>query len=264
MTILTSQLIIGAIMVLLSIISYKADKVKLSTSMITKLALLITLSVLLGSIFKISLPLFGPETFEIKFDTLPLMFIGVLFGPWWGLLSGFIIDMIQLMLSPTGFPYLGFTLNLMLTGMITGFMFHTKNSIDNKYKNFNQWLLTVSLFLAIFFIVITNQIRINGEMIVFTHGIKWGLTAIIFFLFFVLFIQSKMYSDNPFNQRWIRCVVICELLIQVVLTALWLNILFNLGFIVTIPIRLIEAPIMISAYGVMGTVINRVIYRYKE
>lgn len=263
MTILTSQLIIGVIMVLLAFISYKANKVKLSTSMITKLALLITLSVLLGSIFKISLPLFGPETFEIKFDTLPLMFIGILFGPWWGLLSGFIIDMIQLMLSPTSFPYLGFTLSLMLTGMITGFMFQSKNNIDEKYKNFNQWLLILSLFLAIFFIVITNQIQIRNEMIVFTHGIKWGLTAIIFFMFFVLYMQSKLYSDNSFNQRWIRCVVLCELLVQVFLTALWLNVLFNLGFIVTIPIRLIEAPIMISAYGVMGSMIYRVIYRYK-
>ena len=79
MTILTSQLIIGVIMVLLAFISYKANKVKLSTSMITKLALLITLSVLLGSIFKISLHLFGAATFEIKFDYLPHKINGILF-----------------------------------------------------------------------------------------------------------------------------------------------------------------------------------------
>lgn len=116
-----SNIICFVVMVLLLVFCFIKDKNKtFDIKQLAVMALLMSLSIVLGSYLRISIPLFGAETFEIKFDALPIILIGLRYGIFRGALSGVLVDLIQLLLAPSSFPYFGFTLNMLLYGMFGG------------------------------------------------------------------------------------------------------------------------------------------------
>jgi riboflavin transporter len=82
------------------------------------LAFLITLSVLLGRLADIRIPVTGIETLRIGLGALPVMLAGLSFGPFAGALAGGIADLLGMWLFPQGpfFPH--FTLTSMLNGFL--------------------------------------------------------------------------------------------------------------------------------------------------
>ncbi len=128
-----SNFICLLLIIIILMLSFKYDKIRnFNIKDMAIIALLMSLSIVLGSYLKIKVPLFGPETFEIKFDSVPIMLIGLRYGIFRGAMSGFLVDMIQLLLSPTPFPYFGFTLNMVLYGTIGGAFGATKIKTDFK------------------------------------------------------------------------------------------------------------------------------------
>lgn len=116
-----SNIICFVIMMLLLIFSFIKDKnKKFDIKQLAVMALLMSLSIILGSYLKIAIPLFGAETFEIKFDSLPIILIGLKYGMFKGAFSGVLVDLLQLLLAPSSFPYFGFTLNMLLYGLFGG------------------------------------------------------------------------------------------------------------------------------------------------
>lgn len=116
-----SNLVCLLLIIVILVVSFKVDRPSyFNVKHLSVMALLMSLSIVLGSYLKIKIPLFGAETFEIKFDSIPIILIGLRYGVFRGALSGFLVDMIQLLLSPTPFPYFGFTLNMVLYGTIGG------------------------------------------------------------------------------------------------------------------------------------------------
>lgn len=116
-----SNIICFVVMMLLLVGCFIKDKTKnFDIKQLAIMALLMSLSIVLGSYLKIAIPLFGSETFEIKFDALPIILIGLRYGMFRGALSGVLVDLIQLLLAPSSFPYFGFTLNMLLYGMFGG------------------------------------------------------------------------------------------------------------------------------------------------
>ncbi len=66
-----------------------------------------------------SIMLFG-GTVRLGFGNIPIIFAGLLLGPWAGALTGIVSDLIGVMLNPQGTFHLGFTLSSALTGIIPG------------------------------------------------------------------------------------------------------------------------------------------------
>ncbi|NLA78130.1 MAG: hypothetical protein GX845_01100, partial [Erysipelothrix sp.] len=72
--------------VVLAIISFKVAPLNMTAKKITIVTMLIVLSIVL-QFFSIMVPLFGFPSLRLDFLHIPLMFIGVLFGPGWALIG---------------------------------------------------------------------------------------------------------------------------------------------------------------------------------
>jgi riboflavin transporter len=82
------------------------------------LAFLIAISVLLGRVFDLRLPVTGVETLRLGLGALPIMLAGLSFGPGYGALAGGVADVIGIWIFPQGpfFPH--FTLTSILNGLL--------------------------------------------------------------------------------------------------------------------------------------------------
>ncbi len=235
--------------------SLKRFPLRFSIKQVVLLPLLIAIGVILGTYAKISIPLFGPETFEIKFDTLPVMIAGILFGPAWGIISGIIMDWVQLVLYPSSFPFLGFTLNLALTGFFAGVIFKTQRDAKNLMK---YSLATVGLvaLAVIFTVAITGQFSRRFYLPV---SYRWGiglLMALILLLVGYGFQRIHKYSfeskQEDFMARFTYLVIVCELVIQLLLTSVWLYLMFQIPISFLVIPRMIEAIPMILIFVILG------------
>lgn len=250
----SSQVVIGLVMVALGVFLFKKYPLKLETKTMTTVALLMVIAVLLGSFAKIELPLLGPNSFEIKFDTLPILFIGILFGPSWGFVAGFMIDMIQLLFAPTAFPYLGFTLNLMLTGAFAGLMFHPQREMKSlrMYSIMTQIILLALTFVSITLLWVVPTIRVSAEMIDLSFQTQVMVSIALFVVGMGLMAISSTVLRSQFSLRFVRLLIICEVIIQMILTSLWLWILFDIPFVISLIPRIIEGIFMILVLHALG------------
>lgn len=96
-------------------VSYKS---RFTTQMLTRTALLVGTSVVL----KVFVSLDSP-TYRITFFELPLIILGILFGPVIGLISGFVVDWIYVLYSPFAFSFNLMTVATMVWGFIPGLFF---------------------------------------------------------------------------------------------------------------------------------------------
>lgn len=253
-----SQVGLGVIMALMGYFVFKKYPLELSTRTMTTVALLMVIAVLLGSYFKFELPLLGPNSFEIKFDTLPIFYIGILFGPSWGFIGGFMVDMMQLVLAPTGFPFLGFTFNLVLTGVLAGIMFHNKNEIDIKrYTLLTQIMVVGLLIVSVLLIWFIPNFRVNRELIELTLWTKIGVSVGLLLIGLALLYLTYRIDQSTFSIKYMRLVMICEVVIQMVLTSLWLSILFEIPFVLSLIPRIVEGLFMVFILHTLGLMLAK-------
>lgn len=207
---------------------------KLNTKNLVKVALLIGLGVLLGmNGFKVAVPLLGPNSFEIKFDTVPIFLSGIWFGPAVGVLSGLLIDLIQLMVAPVAAPYLGFTLNLMVIGLIAGLVVKSKWN----YKFINLILMLILLVVSCF--IAFDQPKYLWLILLSMGGVAY------------------LYYTKA-NPTIVFMVIVCEILVQMLATSLWLVDLLQLDFRLLLIPRLLEAPIMIWLHVAIVEVLTKI------
>ncbi len=247
--------------------SLKRYPLKFSNQHVVLVAMLLAVGVILGSYAKISLPLFGPESFEIKFDTIPVMITGIVLGPTWGIVIGIVMDWIQLILYPTGFPFLGFTLNLALTGFFAGVIFYSQENP----KRFIQWSLAciAGIALAVLFTVTMTNLFSRNFMLPSSY--RWGIGLIMAFVFCAslygyVHIHKRDLEGavDRFMARWSYLVILCEITIQLGLTSLWLFILFRIPWPFLLIPRLIEVIPMVLIFMVVGRYLFPLIKRFSK
>ena len=94
----------------------------LSTKQITLAAILIAMAVVLKSFWVIE-----TGTFRFTFYDIPMMIIGIIFGPFIGGITGVIVDFFHMMFSPWAFTFSVFTVSNMVWAVIPGlFLFGRK------------------------------------------------------------------------------------------------------------------------------------------
>lgn len=256
------------IIVVLGVISFKVNPLKVTTKKITMVALLVVLSVAL-QFFSLMIPLFGFPSLRIDFLQIPLMMIGVLFGPSWAFLAGIAQDLLGLIVTPTGFPFFGFMLNKILMGMIPAVFFLFKDKISNqKMHQLVLGLLGMFLLGSLSYLWNVQSIVIESNTIAITTTIKVATSilslALIGGLMVFMHHLEKRHEDTQIPVAfWALSVLIVEVMVSLVLTPTWLYAMYNIPVLLSFLVRVIKATIMVPLLMMLGYALLSLVKRLK-
>lgn len=256
---LTYQIIAVAAIIIIGFFVFRMDKLHVTGEKLAIIAMFIALSVAL-QFFSLMIPLFGFPSMRIGFSQLPLMVIGVLFGPSWAFLSGIVQDFLGLIVTPTGFPFFGFTLNKIIIGLIPALLFSKKIKWTPKVAYIvSQGILLSFLLGALAYLWLTPSIVTNGEVIEITMTIKLvfstGSVLLIGAMMFFLHLLTEKYKkyENDFSiSIWAMSVVLVEVIVQLMLTPLWLAIMYDIPIWISFLLRVVKATIMVPLTIIIG------------
>lgn len=256
---LTYQIIAVVAIIIIGFFVFKMDTLHVTGEKLAIIAMFIALSVAL-QFFSLMIPLFGFPSMRIGFSQLPLMVIGVLFGPAWAFISGIVQDFLGLIVTPTGFPFFGFTLNKIIIGLIPALLFSKKIKWSPKVAYMvSQGLLLSFLVGALAYLWMTPSIVSEGNVIeitttiklVFSAGSVLMIGAMMFFLSLLTKKYKKYENDFPISV-WAMSVVLVEVVVQLILTPLWLAIMYNIPVLISFLLRVVKATIMVPFTIVIG------------
>ena len=226
------QIIIVCILVLLGIYCFKVYPLeRRNTKKLAFSALIIIITLILKRL-TIMVPLFGAESLKIGFEYIPVMLAGIILSPSYAYLIGLITDLLGLVISPTGFPFFGFTLNQVLIGLIPSLIAVKVKNVDG--KRFGKVTYTLTSL---------------------QKGVMIGL-CLIASIGFILFMlkRTKNMKDNDVSLfgTWLLSVILVELAITFCLTPFWLQIMYGIPFVVSVSIRVIKACFIIPLEIIIG------------
>ena len=103
------------------------NKYLLSTKGLTLVAMLVAMAILLKSVLS-----FETGSFRFTFYEIPMVFIGMMFGPIIGGIMGFVVDFFHVLISPWAFTFNVFTISNMLWGILPGLVLFQKEFTRTK------------------------------------------------------------------------------------------------------------------------------------
>ncbi len=207
----------------------------------------------------IMVPIFGAESLKIGFEYIPLMVAGFMLSPSYAFVIGVLVDVMGLVITPTGFPFFGFTLNEALIGVIPAVIHHHSLNIDE--KRFSKIVIGLIALLGIsgsLFIGLQTKITISSAVHVITFQekailISLCLLASLAFIIALLISTKKVTEENRKNlMEWILMVIAVEVLITFLLTPIWLNVMYGIPYIASLCVRIIKECFIIPIEVVIG------------
>lgn len=262
------QVIPFLVIVGLGVISFKVKPLQVTTRKITIVALLVVLSVAL-QFFSLMIPLFGFPSLRIDFLQVPLMMIGVMFGPSWAFIAGLAQDVLGLIITPTGFPVFGFTLNKILMGMIPAFLFLFKDKVSNK-KMHQLVLLLLSLFLvgSLSYLWQVKTIVVESNVIDITIPMKVGLSLLSLLLIGGLMVFLYGSAKKHENKEtpiafWALSVLLVEITVSLVLTPTWLYAMYKIPVLLSFLVRVVKAAVMVPLLMMVGYALLSLAEKFK-
>lgn len=237
-------------------------------------SLMVAIGIVLSNFVSISYP---PNSTIIRFGIgyLPLIIVSIILGPKIGLAAAIIQDVLgyfSYMLIfgfPSGPFFPGFTLNSILYGVIPGLIYHLKVWKGNFFIYFNIFLLSALFAFGIWSLVEVDYIiaiiegRLGENMnfsplfIYFLIGL--GLAGILSGFVFI-YLQRK---EDDSSHRIIFSVIILQLVVTLVLTPLWVTILYKIPFVPQLPLRIIKTPLEVFIYSVLLIRLIKIFEHYK-
>lgn len=235
---------------------------------LTATALLVAISIIVSN-FVIYIPLFGFPSVRFSVTSIPIFLVGSLFGGVYGVIAGFISDMISFMITSQGAPYHpGFTINAMLVGLIPGIIFHHIKMRRNK-KSFNKMNLLLGVIALVGSIVYINFIGIHEvENIGPIMGIPINIILSILMIIIlaalvgiVWYVQKKFSEvDSAYSiDKIIFINIISFVVVQLILTPIWLNNLYNIPIMASAFVRVFKSLIDIPLQAMLSYTILRAI-----
>lgn len=212
--------------------------------------LLITIGIVLSQFLSIPIPP-SQTTFKIGIGYLPLMLISIIFGPFYGMFSGVIQDILGYFLwgTQTGPFHFGFVLNAILFGVLPWLFFQLSFFKQKTYKYINFGfalsVLLVSVYLLFDIELITNRIRDVGSTLAYIM-VASSIFATIAIGAFIIYMPPLKE-----NHHLIFIVVIMLILTSVFLTPIWVKQLYGLPYWIQLPPRIIKLPFEAIIYSVL-------------
>lgn len=224
--------------------------------------LLVAIGIVLSSVVSISYP---PNSTIIRFGIgyLPLIIISIVIGPKIGFYSAIIQDILAYFVYiwvygvPSGPFFPGFTLNSVLYGVLPGLIANLKLKKANLFVYLNFALLFILFGLGIWGLFNINGIievienRLSEDMsfsptmiyLILIMG-ELGIIATAIFIFF-------RRKEEDIAQRIIFSVIVLQVLVALVLTPIWVSILYKIPYWPQLPLRIIKTPIEIFIYTIL-------------
>jgi len=94
---------------------------RLSTRSITRLALLVSMSIILKSFMSLE-----TGVFRFSFFDIPLMSLGMMFDPFSAIIAGFIVDFVHVLISPFAFTFNLMTVSTIMWALIPSLVLYRK------------------------------------------------------------------------------------------------------------------------------------------
>ncbi|MDD2434564.1 MAG: folate family ECF transporter S component [Bacilli bacterium] len=215
------------------------------TQIITISAFLSALSVVLTRFCSILVPVGGVPSLSLELGGVPIVMGGIILGPIWGGIIGFVADVVGFLINPRGGAYFfGFTLNSILTGVIPGLIFilFKKQIIkDNWFPKLTYISLAfITIASALITLLVLNSETYNN---IIATIIVIGVNIVIFIVLLVLWKKQK--ERGVLYQQILISVAAVELLVYVLLSPLWLAMLYGLPYALSMATRVFRMAISI-------------------
>ena len=237
---------------------------KLRSTILVSLFLVLALVL---SYFSMMLGLFGFPTLKIGLAQLPLMLVGVVFGPGYAFIAGILYDVLGLIVTPTNFPFLGFTLSNILVCTIPALWL--KESMKIKESALKKVLPTIFFTIAMCFIIYlwtytfsdtftTSVMKLdNMQRLMITVGIP-VYTLLLYFV-----VNKVIKRITSINQtmvyQWVIAVLLVEIIANLLLTPYWLYTMYGVPYILNFFVRVLKLMIMIPLNSIIGITVWKVI-----
>lgn len=246
--------------------AYPIDKRNVMNLVISAIFIIIT--VICKRFFTIMIPLFGTESLKIGIEYLPLMLAGYFLSPSYAFIIGLCCDLIGLILVPTGFPFFGFTLIMILVCMIPSLVKeHFKDISEKRVRYVVESLILILGIGASFYIYQLDQITISKTVHTLTQTQKITLISICLILvtIFIIIIRLLKKQINEEESKefstWILCVVLVEVVCTLCLTPLWLDIMYGIPYVVNLCIRVIKECAVLPIEIFIGYTLIKILKR---
>jgi riboflavin transporter len=250
--------------VVILIVSSKIQPVKFNLRIMIPVSFLSLISLILVNL-SLMIPLFGFPSLRFGFSQLPILLAGALFGPWWGALAGILEDLLELASGTVISPFFGFTLNKALLGFIPGLAFWAAKKMPWSMNKLVIGLAVLMVGGSGLVLTMTDSVVVGSSTVV----LGWDLKAILIALSVLVFpvawwvqtqLKIPMTDKNQFA-IWVVIVALCELIINVVLTATWLQTMYGIPFAIQVVIRLVKANFFIPINAILMAILTPIIKR---
>lgn len=257
--------IITLVLVALITLVHKTTKTRFELRTMIIVSLLSLLSMVLAAYLSVVVPLFGFPSLKFGFSQLPIMMAGAMFGPWWGMVAGVLEDLLELASGTISSPFIGFTLNKALIGIIPGlvFLYAQKRSV-RPILNVTIGILYSWAFL---FILTTPSVTVSQTTYVLdplTKAILIGLVILTQVLAWLMIraLKQKTQKQKTF-ETWLLAVLLIEVIVNVLLTPLWLQLMYGIPFMIQVMIRSIKASFFVIINTFLAYTIHQSLKRLK-
>jgi hypothetical protein len=219
--------------------------------------------------YSVMLNIFGFPDLRLGFAQIPLMLIGITFGPGYGFIGGLLYDIMGLLINPTGFPFLGFTLGNILVCVIPAIWWHKSKTLSTE-KVSRLIPIIFICFLGIFLLYIWtytySDTFINSIMkITNVHRIFLSIACVIYIFVLNLITNGLSKSkDKDYSlqlPRWAIAVILVELFINLILTPFWLQTMYETPYILHFFARSLKIAIMIPLDITTGIAVIKIIQK---
>ncbi|MBS4535442.1 folate family ECF transporter S component [Clostridium sp. D2Q-14] len=227
---------------------------RVNTKVLVSASLLTAISIILTRAFSIMVPIAGAQALRITFGGIPIAISGILFGPIVGALTGITADLVGVMINPMGPYFPGFTLTAGLSGFIPGIFYHY---IYRENSKLNFSIINGLIVILLFGISYMTYKKSGNEI-----PMEFLIIYVIGILGFIIIplIMNKKYKNENVGYRFdklIFVVSITTIITSLMLTTLWLIIMYKLGFIAIFPIRVLTALVTIPIETVIIFILSK-------
>ena len=216
--------------------------------------------------FSLMLPLFAVPAIKISFESLALFIAGVILPPSYAYIVALVVDLIGLIITPTQFPFLGFTLSTVLSTSLPSVMYTSMKQWGEKKLQTCLWALCIiSISLTSMYVLTLHTVKINSLMITMNIWSKVIIISFCIFLalmlgFVILHMKRKRVS-LPLFYTWVCIVIVSQLTISFLLNPYWLQVMYGIPYSLSLFVRVIKECIMIPLTIIIGYQIIKVLKR---
>ncbi len=261
------QVVCFMVLVGLFIYVFKKYPLKKEIRSIVYASLLVVCSVALNAL-SMTIPFFGVPSLKVGFTYIPLLVSGFILAPSYSYLVGLTMDVIGLMITPSDFPFLGFTMNHVLASTLPAIFVQKTGDLKVSFiKRIIQIIFALVSVIAIIYVFTLDEVSVSGEMFQVDFVLKISITTYIIVMCFVLLFalhltQQKISAKNAsVLAKWMFVVVLAEIIINMLLTPVWLDVMYGIPWFVSTFIRIVKACVMIPLNIFIGYQVISVLKR---